>query len=238
MSIHFVRFISRVAHLNPSDKTLLMELANLNYFSLYEPDRALAQVKQCIHYDPEDRQCKSLFRFIKRIEKEIKKSTEAQTQQRFATGLNGLIGTASKRGIISEIDEPFDTLARELETQQLPKRLHLKMYSLACALSAEQKATDKAEKWCLATLELDANHQEALTRLGEIKLNANDFEGAVRDLEKAFEASDQQDNHIRQLLQRAQQLLRQSKKRDYYKILGNTTIIKMPQYLFLLTNSY
>ncbi|RCH91348.1 hypothetical protein CU098_002269, partial [Rhizopus stolonifer] len=69
---------TRVAHLNPSDKQLLYNLASLNYFSLYEPDRALTQVKQCIHYDPEDRACKSLFRLIKRIEKEIKKSTDAQ----------------------------------------------------------------------------------------------------------------------------------------------------------------
>ncbi|CEP10711.1 hypothetical protein [Parasitella parasitica] len=210
---------TRVAHLNPSDKALLLDLANINFFSLYETERALTQVKQCIHYDPEDRQCKNLFRFIKRIEKEITKSAEAQKGQRYATALNGLIGTGTKSGIVNDIDEPFQRLANDLQAPALPKRLHLKIYSIACELSAKQKDTDKADKWCRLTLELDTQNKEALAHLGEMKLNANDFEGAVRDLEQAFEASGQQDNHIRQLLQRAQQLLKQSKKRDYYKIL-------------------
>ncbi|KAL9548726.1 hypothetical protein MBANPS3_005543 [Mucor bainieri] len=210
---------TRVAHLNPSDKNLLLELATINFFSLYEADRALTQVKQCIHYDPEDRQCKGLFRFIKRIEKEIKKSEEAQQGQRYAIALNGLIGTGTKPGIVNDIDEPFASLEQDLQAHALPKRLHLKIYSMACELSAKQKDTAKAEKWCRSTLELDDQNKEALMHLGEMKLNANDFEGAVRDLEQAFEASGQQDNQIRQLLQRAQQLLKQSKKRDYYKIL-------------------
>ncbi|KAI8371260.1 hypothetical protein EDC96DRAFT_557546 [Choanephora cucurbitarum] len=210
---------SRVALLNPSDKQLLYNLASLNYFSLYEPDRALAQVKQCLHYDPEERTCKSLFRLIKRLEKEIKKSRDAFEQKRLATAMNSLIGTSAKSGVVQEIDGPYQAILEAIEATELPKQLHLTLYSLACRIAAGQKDTEKAETWCQATLKLDPNHQDALKQLGEMKLNANDFEGAVRDLEKAFEASEQQDHQIRQLLQRAQQLLRQSKKRDYYKIL-------------------
>lgn len=210
-------FISRVAVLTPSNKELLLQVASLNFFSLYEPDRALTQVKSCVHYDPDDKQCKGLFRFIKRIEKEIKKSIDSREQQRYATALNALIGTS---GIIHEINGPLEQLEVTMETK-LPNRLALKVYSLACVIAAESKDINKAEKWCAATLEIDPNHQEALFSRGELKLNQNDFEGAVIDLEKAFEASGQQDSRIRQSLQRAQQLLRQSKKRDYYKILGN-----------------
>ncbi|KAI8368738.1 hypothetical protein BD560DRAFT_398563 [Blakeslea trispora] len=210
---------SRVALLNPSDKELLYNLASLNYFSLYEPDRALSQVKQCLHYDPEERTCKSLFRTIKRLEKELKKSMDAFEQKRFATAMNTLIGTSTKPGLVKEIDGPYQTVLEQMQVTQLPKQLHLKIYSLACTIASKQQEIEKAETWCQATLELDPHHQEALKQLGEMKLNANDFEGAVRDLEKAYEASEQQDHQIRQLLQRAQQLLRQSKKRDYYKIL-------------------
>lgn len=206
--------------MTPSNKELLLQVASLNFYSLYEPERALNQVKSCLHYDPEDKQCKKLFRFIKRIEKEIKKATDLQQQQRFATALNLLIGT--KNGIVNEIDEPLKELEAALEAKDLPKGLALRIYSLACIIASEGKDTDRAEQWCTTTLELDPNHQEALFNRGESKLNNNDFEGAVRDLEKAFEASGQQDNRIRQQLQRAQQLLRQSKKRDYYKILGKS----------------
>jgi DnaJ family protein C protein 3 len=211
--------------LNPSDKDLLLELSALNFFSLYEPEKALAQVKQCLHSDPEDRACKKQFRLIKSIEKEIQKALTAKEQQRFATALNGLIGTSNKPGIQNDIDAPYEKLKLDLNVSELPKKLHLKIFSLACELSAIQKDMEKAETWCSATLELDDNNQEALKQLGEMKLNANEFEEAVRYLDKAFESSGKQDHQIRQLLVRAQQLLKQSKKRDYYKILGNIPLI-------------
>ncbi|GAA5811329.1 hypothetical protein MFLAVUS_004762 [Mucor flavus] len=202
--------LTRVAVLTPSNKELLLQVASLNFFSLYEPDRALTQVKSCVHYDPDDKQCKGLFRFMKRLEKEIKKASDSHAQQRYATALNALVG---KTGILHEIDEPLKTLETQMNAK-LPNRLALKVYSLACIIAAESKDTEKAEKWCAATLEIDPNHQEALFSRGEMKLNQNDFEGAVHDLEKAFEASEQQDNRIRQMLQRAQQLLRQNVSRD------------------------
>lgn len=221
-----------MAVLTPSNKELLVQVASLNFFSLYEPDRALTQIKSCIHYDPDDKQCKGLFRLIKRLEKEIKKAEDFRQQQRYATALNALVGGS---GIVGEIDAPLQQLEATMETK-LPNRLALKVYSLACIIAAESKDLDRAEKWCAATLEIDPNHEQALFSRGEMKLNQNDFEGAVIDLEKAFEASEQQNNRIRQMLQRAQQLLRQSKKRDYYKILGNTYEY-MPQIasIFFLT---
>ncbi|KAI9245776.1 hypothetical protein BY458DRAFT_528461 [Sporodiniella umbellata] len=211
-----VNDLSRVSLLNPSDQTLPMQLARLNFYSLYEPERALTQVKQCLHYDPEQKQCKSLFRQIKRFQKDFIKVQEAKEQKRIATALNSLIGTRSKQGLVVDIDEPHTALETEMQVK-LPKRLHLLCFELACSLAAEQKDTEKAKLWCSRTLELDADNAQALIYIGEQKLNENDFEGAVRDLEKAYEI--EQKPRARQLLQKAQQLLKQSKKRDYYKIL-------------------
>ncbi|EIE84321.1 hypothetical protein RO3G_09031 [Rhizopus delemar RA 99-880] len=215
-----VNDLTRVSHLNPSDQALIMQLAKLNFYSLYEPDRALAQVKQCLHYDPEQKQCKTLFRQMKRFQKDLQKVMDSKQQQRFATAFNTLVGTVAKKGLVSELDEPFDALETDMKVKgRLPKKLHLTCFELACQLAAQQKDTDRINTWCSATLKIDPNNSDALASMGENKLNNNDFEGAVHDLEKAYEATGQQDHRIRQLLHKAQQLLRQSKKRDYYKIL-------------------
>ncbi|PHZ12279.1 protein prenylyltransferase [Rhizopus microsporus ATCC 52813] len=214
-----VNDLTRVSYLNPSDQELILQLAKLNFYSLYEPDRATAQVKQCLHYDPEHKPCKSLFRQIKRFQKDLQKVVDAKQQQRFATAFNTLVGTSTKKGLVSELDEPFKALKAEMKIENLPKKLHLTCYELACQLSAEQKDSERIDTWCSAILKINPDHPDALAHLGELKLNNNDFEGAVHDLEKAYEASGQQDHRIRQLLNKAQQLLRQSKKRDYYKIL-------------------
>jgi DnaJ family protein C protein 3 len=47
----------------------------------------------------------------------------------------------------------------------------------------------------------------------------DDFEASVADFQKAHEL-DGENNEIRQGLERAQKLLKNSNKRDYYKILG------------------
>lgn len=212
-----------MAHLTPSDPDVLMRLASINFFSLYEPQSAMANTKQCLHYDPEQKRCKKLHRQMKKIDKDIKKVETDLDAERFATATNNLIGTATRKGVISEIDAPYETLEKELNAVgKMPKRLHLKCYELACKIFSNQKQKDneKINKWCSATIDIQGDHVDALLGRGEAKLRENDFEAAVRDLEAANEASGGQNNRVRGILQRAQQMLRQSKRRDYYKILG------------------
>jgi len=67
---------------------------------------------------------------------------------------------------------------------------------------------------------MDENDVDALLNLGELALGEDDFEGAVRHLNKAQEATGGQNGRVQELLGKAQRLLKQSKTRDYYKILS------------------
>ncbi|KAI8378041.1 uncharacterized protein BYT42DRAFT_497317 [Radiomyces spectabilis] len=214
--------LARAAHLTPSDPQLLTRLAKINYFSLYEPQGALSHVKQCLHYDPEQKECKKLFRLIKKLEKELTTIRNDYSSKKYATAANKLIGTSSKRGLIADADEQMQSLEKELDAvQKMPKNLHVQIYELACKIFGEQKSKDagKVEKWCSAVLSLNENNVDALIYRGEVKLEANEFEAAVKDLHQANEVSEGRNHRVRQLLQRAQQMLKQSKRRDYYKIL-------------------
>ncbi|OAD75322.1 hypothetical protein PHYBLDRAFT_11660, partial [Phycomyces blakesleeanus NRRL 1555(-)] len=214
--------LTRAAYLSPSDPDILVKLSKINFFSLYEPQFALANAKQCLHHDPEQKECKSLFRLIKRIEKEMTGIAKDVEHKRFATAANKLIGTSSKKGVITEIEAQDKAMEEELKAVgKMPRKLVLKGYETACKLYTQPKNKDakKAKKWCSATLDLDENNVDALVARGEVFLDEHEFEEATRDLEKANELTGGQNGNIRQLLQRTQQLLRQSKRRDYYKIL-------------------
>jgi DnaJ family protein C protein 3 len=68
---------------------------------------------------------------------------------------------------------------------------------------------------------MDPDAVDALTAKAETALAAEDFEEAVRSFERAFEAEGrQQGSELHQKLARAQRLLKQSKAKDYYKVLG------------------
>ncbi|KAI9329696.1 hypothetical protein BD770DRAFT_333952 [Pilaira anomala] len=214
---------ARVAQLNPSDPEILILLSKINFFALNEPQGALTHVKQCLHYDPEQKECKKLFRRIKKLTKELKKIENDIESKKYATASNNLIGTANRQGLLTEIDSDLIELEKQLDStgKKIPKRLHLTCYQLACKLYAEQKEKDddKIEKWCSLVLDIEQDDVDALTYRGQVLLNRKEFEAAVRDLEKANEISGGRENKVRQLLQQAQQKLKLSKKRDYYKIL-------------------
>ncbi|TFK66588.1 hypothetical protein BDN72DRAFT_141582 [Pluteus cervinus] len=80
----------------------------------------------------------------------------------------------------------------------------------------------KVEIWCQELSQLDGceDDVDALVGKGEVLLKKQEWEEAVRVLGDAFEKSGRSDRDIHSRLQRAQKLLKQSKQKDYYKVLG------------------
>lgn len=123
----------RAAHLSPSDEDILIKLAQINYFSLYEPQGAISHVKQCLHYDPEQKQCKALFRKLKKLDKSVNAATADYESNQFTAASKKLVGTGEDKGLIATVDEEMEELERILgATGKMPRRLTQKLYSLAC----------------------------------------------------------------------------------------------------------
>lgn len=67
---------------------------------------------------------------------------------------------------------------------------------------------------------MDEENSDALIAHGEKAMKDEKFEDAVRMLEKAFEVTGRNSQDILNRLQKAQRLLKVSKQKDYYKVLG------------------
>ncbi|KAJ6579674.1 hypothetical protein DFH09DRAFT_1246175 [Mycena vulgaris] len=80
----------------------------------------------------------------------------------------------------------------------------------------------KGEEWCQALFDMEGGEEDAdaLRGLGEAQLVREEWEEGVRFLEKAFEATGRSDRDFQARLQKAQRLLKQSRQKDYYKVLG------------------
>lgn len=150
--------------------------------------------------------------------KSIESSVE---QQKWTTASNHLMGTANRQGIVVTMDTHMEQLERELNMKIAKRGMHSQCYHLACQISGQQAVESKIQKWC--SLALNLNPSDALARLyrGEVYLNNKEFEQAVADLEAADASmlEGEEQYKLRQLLQRAKQQLKLSKKIDYYKIL-------------------
>jgi len=106
--------------------------------------------------------------------------------------------------------------------QTLVRSLCKAYTNLADVAKSSQEYKAQRARWCGALLSLDGceGDVDGLVGQGEALLAAEEYEEAVRVLDKAFEASGRTDRTIQQRVHRAHKLLKQSKQKDYYKVLG------------------
>ncbi|KDR71063.1 hypothetical protein GALMADRAFT_254233 [Galerina marginata CBS 339.88] len=108
------------------------------------------------------------------------------------------------------------------QRQKLVRALCKSYIRLADVAKSSTEYKAQMERWCneILTLEGCSEDWDGLVGRGETLLAKEDWEEAVRTFERAFEASGRSDRDIHQRLQKAQKLLKQSKQKDYYKIIG------------------
>ncbi|TIA83937.1 hypothetical protein E3P98_00544 [Wallemia ichthyophaga] len=224
--------LNRIAHIQPSIQSdLLLRLAHLTYYYQGKPEVSLNQIKQCLHTDPESKVCKKFFKVLKSDTKDISRAvmfSQSSNWRALASVING------NNGLLKRLDEGMriGSIASEwpgLTEAPIPKQvydasfspaLRNRLVSWSCKAYVQANDLKKAESFCEETLKFDSNNLDALIGKAEGMLKAEDFEKAVDVLEKAFEASGRSNRDIASRLQRARKLLKQSKSKDYYKVLG------------------
>jgi len=92
----------------------------------------------------------------------------------------------------------------------------------ACRAYVRLNNARRGERWCDALLAMEGadGDPDGLVGKAEALLLKEDWEAAVRLLEKAFSAGGRTNGDIHARLNRAQKLLKQSRQKDYYKVLG------------------
>jgi len=198
-------------------------VANLLYFSLNDFDRATTQLRKCLHSDPDSKPCSKLFRRIKSYEKQIGKVRGLREKRLFNSANKILVGTKDEDGTITEVKEDIVELKKNgYINEHCPEILLGNLLEMACDGYTEMNKPDKAQLFCDEVLRI--NPQSIIGILAKAtRLTKEDlFEEAIRLLEKAKDEVDgaSSDTRVREKLQEAHNLLRRSKNKDYYKVLG------------------
>ena len=98
-------------------------------------------------------------------------------------------------------------------------QLNGRLFEWECKSLASLKEFKKAIDSCTKWHESDGNAIEALLQRAEAHAQNEDFDSAMRDLEKAAQLSPR-DGNIRQKMQQMANRKRIAERKDYYKILG------------------
>ena len=176
----------------------LLRLSQLHY-EIGEIEEALNTTRECLRLDQDHKQCKTLYRKVK--------------------PLFGHVKAMHAHAATEKWDECIEKAmtAFKLEPNVLSIVQHIKARQCHC----ESKGANAADaiRTCTEALNIAKDDVYVLCDRAEAYLNNDDFESAKNDFQQALHLS----AHLQRAeegLRKVQKLIKQSKTRDYYKILG------------------
>ncbi|CAH1782195.1 unnamed protein product [Owenia fusiformis] len=174
------------------------KLSKLHY-DMGEADESLIQIRECLKLDPDHKACFPFYKKVKKLVKQMDSIQNFKNEQRW--------------------DDCTSKAKSMLQTE--PDAFHYVMRAKSHMCHCESKAEHIKEAFehCNEVLGMDENNIETLCDRAEVYLVNEQYDEAINDYEKAIDV-DNNNNRAKEGLERAKKLLKQSQKRDYYKILG------------------
>jgi DnaJ family protein C protein 3 len=176
------------------------QLRGKAYTRLGDHDTAQMHFREGLKLDPEHKGCKEGHRFIKAISKKDKRGDDAYEAEKYKEA----------------IDYWWQAIHVDLTHSAFFLPTLLKIVKSHTKLGEHAKAVEEAQK------HVDSQETlEGLWALGDAQLAGDMYEDAVRTFQRATEIADSDTkNEAQQKSREAEVALKQSKEKNYYKILG------------------
>ncbi|KAI1349264.1 DnaJ domain-containing protein [Xylaria sp. FL0043] len=212
--------LQHVLQIRPGDTGPHLKISATTFYGLGDMNQGLAQIRKCLHSDPDSKTCKKLMKQEKSVEKTWTKVNKALEKKQPMSGVRLLVPTGEGKGLIDELKDQIAELKRDgIIPEKAPSALLTQAVEAACQAYYETNSK-KASTYCPEALQLDENSLYGLLYKAKTQLDAEDFEPCIATLKKASEVRPDKNDLIQPLMQKAQVELKRSKTKDYYKILG------------------
>ncbi|KAM0322392.1 hypothetical protein ACHAQA_009459 [Verticillium albo-atrum] len=211
--------LQHVLQMRPSDTTPHVTISANTFYTLDDLANGMAQIRKCLHSDPDSKSCKKLLKQQKVIDKTLTKVAKAFEKNQPMTGVKMLVDNGDEAGLITDIKSQVEQLKQDgTIPTNAPSALYMRVVELACEGYYEMNSK-KTKQYCDDALALNEQSFFGLLHRSRDQMDKEEFEDAVRTLEEAKNAKPEKQNVVRPLLQKAQIALKRSKTKDYYKVL-------------------
>lgn len=172
---------------------------SLLHYDIGDADESLTQIRECLKLDPDHKEC---FPHYKKVKKLVKQMQSAQDYK------NG-----------EQYQECVDKAKQILKTEPNVFHYVIKAKSFICHCNSKVGNIKEAFISCNEVLDQDPDNIDALIDRAETFIANEQFDEAIRDYQEA-QNKDEENRRVREGLNKAHKLKKQSERRDYYKILG------------------
>uniref|UniRef100_A0A803U190 J domain-containing protein n=1 Tax=Anolis carolinensis TaxID=28377 RepID=A0A803U190_ANOCA len=184
--------------LRNDNRAAFLKLSKL-YYNLGEHEESLNQVRECLKLDQDDKNCFSHYKQVKKLSKQLETAEEHVKAHRY--------------------EDAIEKYKAAMKTEPNVEIYTSKAKGRICHCLSKNKQPREAIDICTEAHQLDPRNIFILRDRAEAYILNEELEKAVEDYQEAKEF-DSENEELKEGLEKAQKLLKQSKKRDYYKILG------------------
>uniref|UniRef100_A0A665V8W3 DnaJ homolog subfamily C member 3-like n=1 Tax=Echeneis naucrates TaxID=173247 RepID=A0A665V8W3_ECHNA len=193
-----IQDLTPTTKLRNDNRAAFLKLSLLHY-KLGEHHESLNHIRECLKLDQDDKECFSHYKQVKKLSKQLDSAEGLIQEERYQEAIDKYESVMK-----TEPDVEFYTnLAKER----------------ICFCLVKIKRANEAIDVCSEAHQRTPRNANVLRDRAEAYILNQDYEKAVEDYQEAREF-DSDSNDIKEGLDRAQKLLKISRKRDYYKILG------------------
>ncbi|TKA55099.1 hypothetical protein B0A49_08534 [Cryomyces minteri] len=212
--------LAHVLQIAPESMETHLQISAMTFYSLGETEKGLSQIRVCLRSDPESKACSKLLKRERAVEKQLKNVRGFMEKHQYNSAVKLLVPSGEDTGLVKEVEDDVKLYKEQgIIHPKSPDGLHDSLIEMACEAYSEMNNHKKAQPYCTRTLATNPNSLPALISKATQQLESDDFEEAMRTLNHAKEHHGGAQK-IQELLQKAQTLLKRSKQKDYYKVLG------------------
>lgn len=182
-----------------NDNTKAFYTLSTIYYNMGDHEMSLTEVRECLKLDPDHKLCYGHYKQVKKMNKQILSAEELIEQHRYGDAVS-----------------KYETV---MKTEPNVHQYSHHAKERICHCLTQNQQAERAISVCSEVLKSDPQNVNVLKDRAEAYIQDEQYEEAIKDLETAKEHSEN-DHQIKEGLEKAQRLLKQSQKRDYYKILG------------------
>jgi len=171
------------------------------YYAIGEGEDSLNQIRECLKLDQDHKECHKHYKHVKKLVKLLQDSQKYMDKENYK-----------------------DAIFKLKAALKIESRNHKFLASIKekmCTSYVKQQSGKDAIQACTETIELEPSNAMAYCDRAEAYLLEDNLDAALGDYQSAKEKNNEL-KRAKEGIDRVNRLIKQSQKRDYYKILGVT----------------
>ncbi|KAF8449637.1 hypothetical protein BGX38DRAFT_1254205 [Terfezia claveryi] len=209
--------LQQLAILNPTLTEPHIHVSSLYFYALGEPEPAREQLRHCLTFDQDNKACKAHLRKIRTMAKSIEKVKSLQDKKLLSSAIKLLVGSD---GLLDKARSEIKSLtSKGYLTPSAGSGLLTTLLTLICDSYVSLNNHHLATPYCDELLTYSPTSLPAVLNKAKRLIEKEQYDQATILLEKTREQHPN-DQRLLNLSREAQMMLRRSKSKDYYKVLG------------------